>query len=60
MGLRARDPAVRARFFALHNSSIECSLYARMHYVVVEQDWEQLAQFFWIKQALVRGEGRRV
>lgn len=56
MGLRARDPVMRAKFFALYNNSIECTLYARMHYVVVEQDWEQLSQFFWLKQALVRAE----
>lgn len=54
MGLRARDPVMRAKFFTLYNNSIECTLYARMHYVVVEQDWEQLSQFFWLKQALVR------
>lgn len=54
MGLRAKDPIMRAKFFGLYNRSIECTLYARMHYVVVEQDWEQLCQFFWLKQALVR------
>ena len=54
MGLRARDSAIRQKFFALYNAAIECTLFARMRYIIVEQDWEQLAQFFWLKQALVR------
>ncbi len=53
-GLRARDTATRQKFFALYNSAIECTLFARMRYIIVEQDWEQLAAFFWLKQALVR------
>ena len=55
-GLRARDTATRQKFFALYNSAIECTLFARMRYIIVEQDWEQLAAFFWLKQALVRFE----
>jgi hypothetical protein len=54
MGLRARDSIIRQKFFALYNAAIECTLFARMRYIIVEQDWEQLAQFFWLKQALVR------
>ena len=54
MGLRARDSVIRQKFFALYNAAIECTLFARMRYIIVEQDWEQLAQFFWLKQALVR------
>ncbi len=52
-GLRARDTPTRHKFFALYNSAIECTLFARMRYIIVEQDWEQLAAFFWLKQALV-------
>ena len=54
LGLRARDPAIRHRFFELYNRNVPPTLYDRLKYIVCHQDWEALAQSFWIKHALVR------
>lgn len=55
LGLRASDPAMRRKFFDLYNSAIPVTLYDRLRFIVCSQDWEHLADTFWLKQGLVRG-----
>lgn len=53
LGLRASDPAKRAAFFQLFHNAIPATLYDRLKYIVLVQDWEHLSSSFWLKQALV-------
>lgn len=53
LGLRASDPAMRRKFFDLYNSAIPVTLYDRLRFIVCSQDWEHLADTFWLKQGLV-------
>ena len=52
IGLRANDPAVRRRFFARYHAAIDTQLYARLHAIVGEQEWEAVASTFWLTQAV--------
>ncbi|BDA47386.1 probable transcription-associated protein 1 [Coccomyxa sp. Obi] len=52
LGLRASDPAMRRKFFDLYNSAIPVTLYDRLRFIVCIQDWEHLADTFWLKQGL--------
>ncbi|OWM88959.1 hypothetical protein CDL15_Pgr020913 [Punica granatum] len=52
LGLRARDPEMRKKFFALYNESIGKTLFARLQYIIQIQDWEALGDVFWLKQGL--------
>ena len=54
LGLRASDPAMRRKFFDLYNSAIPVTLFDRLRFIVCSQDWEHLADTFWLKQGLVR------
>ena len=53
LGLRASDPGLRARFFALYNAAVPSTLFDRLFFFVSGQDWEHVAGTFWLKQALV-------
>lgn len=53
LGLKARDPATRTKFTQLYNQAVPASLYHRLEFIVMLQDWEPLAGSFWLKQALV-------
>ena len=53
LGLRARDPVMQAKFTELYNRAVPASLYHRLEFIVLLQDWEPLAGTFWLKQALV-------
>jgi hypothetical protein len=55
LGLRAADPAMRRRFFGLYDSAIPPTLFDRLRFIVCGQEWEHLADTFWLKQGLVRG-----
>ncbi|EIE23491.1 hypothetical protein COCSUDRAFT_65942 [Coccomyxa subellipsoidea C-169] len=52
LGLRASDPAMRRKFFDLYNSAIPVTLFDRLRFIVCSQDWEHLADTFWLKQGL--------
>ena len=54
LGLRAADPGMRARFFQLYDSAIPPTLFDRLRFIVCGQEWEHLADTFWLKQGLVR------
>ncbi|KAJ7563398.1 hypothetical protein O6H91_03G108600 [Diphasiastrum complanatum] len=52
LGLRARDPDMRRKFFALYHESIGKTLFTRLQYIIQIQEWEALSDVFWLKQGL--------
>lgn len=52
LGLRARDPEFRMKFFSLYHESLGKTLFARLQYIIHLQDWEALSDVFWLKQGL--------
>ncbi|CAI0392859.1 unnamed protein product [Linum tenue] len=52
LGLRARDPEMRMKFFLLYHESLGKSLFTRLQYIIQIQDWEALSDVFWLKQGL--------
>ncbi|KGN48912.1 transformation/transcription domain-associated protein [Cucumis sativus] len=52
LGLRARDPEVRKKFFTLYHESLGKTLFIRLQYIIQIQDWEALSDVFWLKQGL--------
>ncbi len=54
LGLSSRDPATRKNFFQLYLARIPPSLYERLRYIICIQDWDHIANTFWLKHAVVR------
>lgn len=52
LGLRAKDPVVRMKFFTLYHESLGKTLFTRLQYIIQIQDWEALSDVFWLKQGL--------
>lgn len=52
LGLRARDPDTRKKFFLLYHESLGKSLFTRLQFIIQVQDWEALSDVFWLKQGL--------
>ena len=52
LGLRARDPEIRKKFFSLYHESLGKTLFTRLQYIIQIQDWEALSDVFWLKQGL--------
>lgn len=52
LGLRARDPDMRRKFFLLYHESLRKNLFARLQYILQNQDWEAMSDVFWLKQGL--------
>ncbi|KDP46748.1 hypothetical protein JCGZ_06536 [Jatropha curcas] len=52
LGLRAKDPDVRMKFFSLYHESLAKTLFARLQFIIQLQDWEALSDVFWLKQGL--------
>ncbi|KAJ4844568.1 hypothetical protein Tsubulata_023584 [Turnera subulata] len=52
LGLRARDPHIRMKFFLLYHESLGKTLFTRLQYIIQLQDWEALSDVFWLKQGL--------
>ncbi|XP_077231461.1 uncharacterized protein LOC143864410 isoform X2 [Tasmannia lanceolata] len=52
LGLRAKDPEIRERFFSLYHESLGKTLFTRLQYIIQIQDWEALSDVFWLKQGL--------
>ncbi|CAN1122507.1 Transformation/transcription domain-associated protein [Linum perenne] len=52
LGLRARDPEMRMKFFLLYHESLGKSLFTRLQYIIQIQDWEAISDVFWLKQGL--------
>ncbi|KAJ8545743.1 hypothetical protein K7X08_018326 [Anisodus acutangulus] len=52
LGLWAKDPEMRMKFFSLYHESLGRSLFTRLQYIIQIQDWEALSDVFWLKQGL--------
>ncbi|KAI9481535.1 MAG: hypothetical protein EXX96DRAFT_217391 [Benjaminiella poitrasii] len=52
LGARNEKPEIRAPFMKILNESVGEALFTRLNYVLGVQNWESLASFFWIHQAL--------
>ena len=52
LGLRAKDPETRMKFFLLYHESLGKTLFARLQYIIQLQDWEAVSDSFWLKQGL--------
>lgn len=52
LGTRSDNPQIRTQFMRVFDRSISKTLYARLNYVLGIQNWEFLAQSFWLHQAL--------
>ncbi|KAL2497632.1 Phosphatidylinositol 3- and 4-kinase family protein with FAT domain [Abeliophyllum distichum] len=52
LGLRAKDPEIRMKFFSLYHDSLGKTLFTRLQYIIEVQDWEALSDVFWLKQGL--------
>lgn len=52
LGLRAKDPEMRMKFFSLYDESLGKTLFTRLQYIIQIQDWEALSDVFWLKQGL--------
>lgn len=52
LGLRARDPEVRMKFFSLYHESLGKTLFTRLQFIIQIQDWGALSDVFWLKQGL--------
>ncbi|KAL8246880.1 hypothetical protein R6Q59_008096 [Mikania micrantha] len=52
LGLRAKDPETRMKFFSLYHESLQKILFTRLQYIIQVQDWEALSDVFWLKQGL--------
>ncbi|KAI9486745.1 MAG: hypothetical protein EXX96DRAFT_53394 [Benjaminiella poitrasii] len=46
------NPQIRIQFMRVFDRSISRTLYTRLHYILGIQNWESLADTFWIHQAL--------
>ncbi|KAJ6816627.1 putative transformation/transcription domain-associated protein [Iris pallida] len=52
LGLRAKDPETRHKFFLLYHNSLETTLFTRLQYIIHSQDWEAVSDSFWLTQGL--------
>lgn len=52
LGLRTRRPELRKKFFALYHDAIGKSLFQRLQYILCIQDWDAMADTFWLMQGL--------
>ncbi|KAI8643328.1 hypothetical protein BD408DRAFT_342632 [Parasitella parasitica] len=52
LGTRNDNPVIRAQFMKIFDESIGQSLPARLNYILGVQNWEPLANSFWLHQAL--------
>ncbi|XP_057972938.1 transcription-associated protein 1-like isoform X2 [Malania oleifera] len=52
LGLRAKDPEFRMKFFSLYHESLGKTLFIRLQYIIQTQEWEALSDVFWLKQGL--------
>ncbi|KAK3127876.1 hypothetical protein QOZ80_7AG0579590 [Eleusine coracana subsp. coracana] len=52
LGLRAKDPEMRKRFFKLYHEIVGKTLFARLQFIIQTQDWEAVSDVFWLKQGL--------
>ncbi len=51
-GLRCTNPVLRNKFFEIFDASIPRKLIFRLLYIVSSQNWEGMAQHYWLKQCI--------
>jgi len=51
IGTRAKDVKMRSRFMQIFNNALSESANKRLEYVLTVQNWDTLADSFWLKQA---------
>lgn len=52
VGTRSADVSIRKKLMSILNGSIEKDISKRLYYVIREQNWEYLADYPWLNQAL--------
>lgn len=52
VGTRSADVSIRRKLMSLLNNSLEKDIDKRLYYVIHEQNWEYLADYPWLNQAL--------
>jgi len=52
LGLRTRRPELRKKFFALYHDAVGKTLFQRLQYILTIQDWDAMADTFWLMQGL--------
>ncbi|KAL6722004.1 transcription-associated protein 1 [Lecanora helva] len=52
VGTRANDVDMRNRFMTIFNRSLTRTVSARLMYVLTSQNWDTLAESFWLSQAI--------
>ena len=52
VGTRAQDVEMRNRFMTIFNQSLTKTASARLIYVLTSQNWDTLAESFWLSQAI--------
>ncbi|KNC98645.1 histone acetyltransferase TRA1 [Spizellomyces punctatus DAOM BR117] len=52
MGTKNENPSIRRRFADIFHQSIGKSVYIRLNYILGVQNWDHLASYFWLRQAL--------
>ncbi|KNA06133.1 hypothetical protein SOVF_183880 [Spinacia oleracea] len=52
LGLRAKDPETRKKYFWLYHESLGKTLFARLQFIIQIQDWDAVSDVFWLKQGL--------
>lgn len=52
VGTRLADESIRGRLMSILNDSIEKDINSRLYYIIREQNWEYLAEYRWLNQAL--------
>ncbi|KAK6203402.1 FAT domain-containing protein, partial [Scheffersomyces amazonensis] len=52
VGTRSADVAIRRKLMSILNNSLEKDISKRLYYIVREQNWEHLADYPWLNQAL--------
>ena len=52
LGLRSRRPDLHGKFFKLYDGAVGKSLFHRLQYILAGQEWDAMADTFWLKQGL--------
>lgn len=52
VGTRSSEVSVRRKLMSILNNSLEKDISKRLYYVIREQNWEYLADYLWLNQAL--------
>ncbi|CUM64287.1 uncharacterized protein PRCAT00001885001 [Priceomyces carsonii] len=52
VGTRSADVTIRRKLMSILNNSLESDINKRLYYVIREQNWEHLADYPWLNQAL--------